>query len=66
VITSSFAAIVDGAKGNSWTEHTYSEKDWNPVTEEEAYQNPSNGYRGKITISALHPFLHTDSPHFLF
>lgn len=23
VITSSFAAIVNGPKGNSWTEHTY-------------------------------------------
>lgn len=35
VITSSFAAIWNGSKGN-WPEHTYTEADWNPVTYEEA------------------------------
>jgi nucleoside-diphosphate-sugar epimerase len=35
VLTSSFASIIDMSKG-TWPEHTYSEKDWNPVTYEEA------------------------------
>lgn len=48
VITSSFASIVDGAKGNR-PGHTYSEADWNPITEEEAVKNPSNGYRGEFS-----------------
>ena len=45
VITSSFAAIVDSNKGNN-VGHTYSEKDWNSVTEQQAAKNPINGYRG--------------------
>jgi nucleoside-diphosphate-sugar epimerase len=44
VITASFASIVDGSKG-LWPEHTYSEKDWNPITQDEAVQNNANGYR---------------------
>lgn len=35
VITSSFAAILDLAKGY-WPEHTYTEADWNPLTLDEA------------------------------
>jgi len=42
VITSSFASIIDGSKGTR-PGYTYSEADWNPVTAEEAVQNPSNG-----------------------
>ena len=49
VITSSFASIVNAAKGNSW-DHTYTEADWNPITEEEAVLNPSNGYRGILFL----------------
>ncbi|QIW95729.1 hypothetical protein AMS68_001247 [Peltaster fructicola] len=44
VITSSFASIVDGAKGNR-PGHEYSEQDWNPITHEQALENPANGYR---------------------
>ena len=44
VITSSFASIIDTSKGNSW-DHTYSEADWNPITEEQALLNPSFGYQ---------------------
>lgn len=29
-----------------WPEHTYSEEDWNPITMEEALQNPGLGYSG--------------------
>lgn len=29
VITSSFASIIDGSKGNGY-DHVYSEEDWNP------------------------------------
>jgi hypothetical protein len=43
VITSSFASIIDGGKGNSIPDKTYSEADWNPITEEEALKHPANG-----------------------
>jgi hypothetical protein len=46
VITSSFASILNGSKGNSTPDKTYSEADWNPITEEEALKDPLNGYRG--------------------
>jgi len=66
VITSSFAALINGAKGNSWPEHTYSEADWNPVTEEEAVQNPSNGYRASKTFAerAAWDFVKNEKPNF--
>ncbi|KAH8807423.1 hypothetical protein F5884DRAFT_703502 [Xylogone sp. PMI_703] len=35
VITSSFASNLDLSKG-TWPEHTYTEKDWNPATYDEA------------------------------
>ena len=44
VITSSFASIINPFEGNR-PGYTYSEKDWNPITEDQAVQNPSNGYR---------------------
>jgi len=66
VITSSFASIIDGAKGISRTDHTYSEKDWNPVTMEEALQNPTNGYRGSKTFAerAAWEFVKNEKPNF--
>jgi len=66
VITSSFAAILNGAKGATWPEHTYSEEDWNPVTEEEAVQNPSNGYRASKTFAekAAWDFVKNEKPNF--
>lgn len=42
VLTSSFASIWNGDKG-MWPEHTYTEKDWNPVTFETASNNETNG-----------------------
>ncbi|TVY85388.1 Ketoreductase [Lachnellula suecica] len=66
VITSSFASIVNASKGNSWTEHTYSEADWNPITEQEAVQNPSNGYRASKTFAekAAWDFVEKEKPNF--
>jgi hypothetical protein len=46
VIISSFAAIIDASRGNSIPDKTYSEADWNPITEKEAFEDPVNGYRG--------------------
>ncbi|KAG9244249.1 putative NADPH-dependent methylglyoxal reductase GRP2 [Calycina marina] len=65
VITSSFAAIVDGPKGNR-PGYTYSEKDWNPITAEEATQNPSDGYRASKTFAekAAWDFVEKEKPNF--
>ena len=65
VITSSFASIIDGAK-TTRPGYTYSEKDWNPVTEEEAIQNPSNGYRASKTFAekAAWGFVEQEKPNF--
>ncbi|KAK2624282.1 hypothetical protein QTJ16_006232 [Diplocarpon rosae] len=66
VVTSSFASMVNAAKGNSWTEHTYTEADWNPITPEEAVQNPSNGYRASKTFAerAAWDFVEEEKPGF--
>ena len=65
VITSSFASIINPFKGNR-PGYTYSEKDWNPITEEEAVQNPSNGYRASKTFAekASWDFLEKEKPNF--
>jgi nucleoside-diphosphate-sugar epimerase len=42
VITSSFAAILDAAKG-AWPGHKYTEADWNPITYEEASKPETDG-----------------------
>jgi nucleoside-diphosphate-sugar epimerase len=65
VITSSFASIVDGSKGTR-PGYVYSEKDWNPVTPEEAVQNPSNGYRASKTFAekAAWDFVEKEKPNF--
>ena len=65
MITSSFAAIIDAAKGTR-AGYTYSEKDWNPITEEEAIQNPSNGYRASKTFAekASWDFVEKEKPNF--
>lgn len=66
VITSSFASILNADKGNSWTEHTYTESDWNPITEEESTLNPSNAYRASKTFAerAAWEFLEKEKPNF--
>jgi len=65
VITSSFASIVDGSKGNR-AGYKYSEKDWNPVTEAQALENPSNGYRASKTFAekAAWEFVEKEKPGF--
>lgn len=65
VITSSFASIIDASKGFNY-DHTYSEADWNPITEAEAVENPSNGYRASKTFAekAAWEFLEKEKPNF--
>jgi len=65
VITSSFAAIINPSKAN-WPDHTYTEADWNPITQEEAVQNPANGYRASKTFAekASWDFLEKEKPNF--
>lgn len=65
VITSSFASIIDGNKGNR-PNYVYSEKDWNPITEQEAVQSPSHGYRASKTFAekAAWDFLEKEKPNF--
>ncbi|KAL9117128.1 MAG: hypothetical protein Q9187_006339, partial [Circinaria calcarea] len=65
VITSSFAAIVDGSKGNR-PGYFYSEADWNPITDEEAVQTPINGYRASKTFAekAAWDFIEKEKPNF--
>jgi len=65
VITSSFASILDGSKGTR-PGHTYSEKDWNPITEEEALHNPAFGYRASKTFAekAAWEFVEKEKPNF--
>jgi len=51
VITSSFAAILNAAKGN-YPGYVYSEKDWNPITKEEGISgNAQAGYRASKTFA---------------
>lgn len=65
VVTSSFASIITPNLGNR-PGYTYSEKDWNPITEEEAIQTPSNGYRASKTFAekAAWEFLEREKPNF--
>ena len=65
VITSSFAAIVDGSKG-FWPGHSYSEDDWNPMTLEDAKENPMMGYRASKTFAekAAWDFIEKEKPSF--
>lgn len=65
VITSSFAAIIDTEKGNR-PGYVYSEKDWNPMTEEAALENPSRGYFGSKTFAekAAWDFVEKEKPNF--
>ena len=65
VITSSFAAILD-AYNIPKPGHTYSEKDWDPVTEKDALQNPAWGYRASKTFAerAAWDFVEKEKPNF--
>lgn len=66
VVTSSFASIINGKRGNSCTEHTYTEEDWNPITEQEAFLDPLSGYRASKTFAerAAWEFVERETPAF--
>jgi nucleoside-diphosphate-sugar epimerase len=65
VITSSFAAIVDGSKG-FWPGHIYSEDDWNPMNAEQAKENNMMGYRASKTFAekAAWDYVEKEKPNF--
>ncbi|KAF2268117.1 NADPH-dependent methylglyoxal reductase-like protein GRE2 [Lojkania enalia] len=65
VITSSFAAMFNAAKG-LWPEHTYSEVDWNPITMDQAEENAMMGYRASKTFAekAAWDFVEKEKPNF--
>jgi nucleoside-diphosphate-sugar epimerase len=65
IITSSFASIVNPSKGN-WPGHKYTEADWNPITQEEALENPAAGYRASKTFAekASWDFVEKEKPNF--
>lgn len=66
VITSSFAAILNADKGVLWPEKTYSEADWNPITEEQAELSPALAYRASKTFAekAAWDFVENEKPNF--
>jgi nucleoside-diphosphate-sugar epimerase len=61
-ITSSFAAIIN-PKGHP---KSYSEENWNPVTMEEALEDPATAYRGSKTLAetAAWDFVRNEKPNF--
>lgn len=63
VVTSSFAAIISA---NAQPGHVYSEKDWNPITEEQAWKDPPSGYRASKTFAekAAWDFVEVEKPNF--
>ncbi|EQB56327.1 NAD dependent epimerase/dehydratase [Colletotrichum gloeosporioides Cg-14] len=65
VITSSFGSMMDQSKG-LWPDHIYDERDWNPVTLEQALENPGAGYSASKTFAekAAWDFVDQFSPAF--
>jgi nucleoside-diphosphate-sugar epimerase len=63
VVTSSFAAIVDPGKPVT---HQYSEKDWDPVTREQASEGPLTAYRASKTLAerSAWDFVEKEKPNF--
>jgi nucleoside-diphosphate-sugar epimerase len=63
VVTSSVAAIVDPKKPMTYT---YTEKDWCPVTEDEALESPQAAYRASKTFAekAAWDFVENEKPNF--
>ncbi|KAF3058387.1 putative NADPH-dependent methylglyoxal reductase GRP2 [Daldinia childiae] len=63
VITSSYAAMVDYGKPLT---HVYSEVDWNPITEEQAYSSAPFAYLASKTFSekAAWDFVKDEKPGF--
>lgn len=65
VLTSSFASILDPSLGHR-PGYIYSERDWNPVTAEEAVLNPVTGYEASKTFAekAAWDFVDKECPKF--
>ncbi|ANB14895.1 methylglyoxal reductase (NADPH-dependent) GRE2 [Sugiyamaella lignohabitans] len=67
VITSSFAAIGDIPKGADY-DHTYSEKDWNPATYEQALASTEGGFvycaSKALAEKAAWDFVEREKPNF--
>lgn len=65
IVTSSFASIVDLNQGNR-PGYAYSEKDWNPITYEQAQKDPVAGYYGskKLAEKAAWDFVENEKPSF--
>ncbi|CAD6499312.1 BgTH12-03432 [Blumeria graminis f. sp. triticale] len=66
VITSSYASILDPSKDISDPTIIYSEKDWNPISEELALQHPVLGYLASKTFAekAAWEFIQKEKPNF--
>ena len=62
VVTSSFAAMLSPDE----SPNKYDETSWNPITLEEAVQNPANAYRASKTFAekAAWEFVAREHPHF--
>ncbi|KAF2453386.1 hypothetical protein BDY21DRAFT_382259 [Lineolata rhizophorae] len=65
VVTSSFAAVFDPAKGDN-PGYPYSEADWSPLTHEQALENMVAGYRYSKTSAerAAWDFVEKEKPNF--
>ncbi|KAI1734171.1 3-beta hydroxysteroid dehydrogenase/isomerase family protein [Xylaria scruposa] len=63
IITSSYAAMVDYGKP---LPHVYSEADWNPITQEQAYTSAPFAYLGSKTFAeqAAWDFMKKEHPNF--
>ncbi|KLJ13171.1 dihydroflavonol-4-reductase [Blastomyces silverae] len=63
VITSSFGSIINP---NKPPDHKYSEADWNPMTEAEAFLTPSHGYLASKAFAekAAWEFVEKEKPNF--
>ena len=57
--------MIDLEKGNR-PGYVYSEKDWNPISEEAALENASHGYYGSKTFAekAAWDFVEKEKPNF--
>jgi nucleoside-diphosphate-sugar epimerase len=67
VVTSSFAAILDLSKGNR-PGYTYTEKDWNPATYEEALKSDNGAFvycaSKKLAEKTAYDFVESEKPNF--
>ncbi|KAG8976977.1 methylglyoxal reductase (NADPH-dependent) gre2, partial [Tulasnella sp. 427] len=65
VVTSSFASVVDRARG-AWPGKVYTEADWNPITREEGLKDVGSGYYASKTLAerAAWDFVEEKKPPF--